>query len=130
MPLDKIALTAETLRAASGFDCGDQHWARDISDWLKDAGSGALADMQAYGTRVWLYKEGDRIVGVGSVGVTWWRWPQPDGPRRRVAIIPNVAVDRDFQRRAMPEGDATYATRILLDLVAEATDLCRDEHLP
>src|SRR5437588_494581 len=68
------------LSRVKDFECGTQPWEVEVSDWIKAprGAGGALDDMANLGTRVWLYEtEADELVGYGSLGETFWRWPDP-----------------------------------------------------
>jgi ribosomal protein S18 acetylase RimI-like enzyme len=83
--------------------------------------------MANYGTRVWLYRD-ESLVGFGSIGTTRWSVPDEAGPKRKVSIIPWVAIAEAFRGR--PAGvprDQRYSSLILDDLISEAASLMNCE---
>jgi hypothetical protein len=82
--------------------------------------------MEDLDTQVWLYEteEGD-LVGFGSLGVTKWRYPDPEkSDKRRLLIIPNYAIALPFQ--GQPPGKENkprrYSRQIFTDLLRKAMD--------
>jgi hypothetical protein len=79
--LVKHPFTPDDWPDVQDFDCGDEPYEREVSDWLKgpaeegvESALNCIADDQRPG-RVWLYKLGDRLVGFGALAKTEWRWP-------------------------------------------------------
>jgi hypothetical protein len=57
--LEKRELTAELLDDVTDFYCGDEPWAREVADWLRDSSrQGALAQVSSGRCKVWLYYAG------------------------------------------------------------------------
>ena len=95
--------SAEKLPDVQGFDCGfaDTHWGPEITQWIKRPASerrSALWSMANRQTRVFLFYVGADLAGYGSVGLTSWSRPSPDGQQERIAVIPCFGVDARFQR--------------------------------
>jgi ribosomal protein S18 acetylase RimI-like enzyme len=112
------------LTDVEGFSCGNEPWQIEVAQWIQDtAGSDcALRSMEERGTEVWLYRtpEGE-LVGYGSLGMTKWKWPAPNGPRETVSIIPYVGVQSKFHGE--PKGaspNERYAYQIMGDLISKA----------
>lgn len=74
--------------------------------------------MHDYQTSVWLYLLHELVVGFASLGPIMWKALPPDGHRRELWYIPQMAVHSDFQGEPQ-EGD-TFASQILNDVLAEA----------
>ena len=86
------------LNLVAGFDCGSQPWEAAMSEWIKQPPT-ALFGNSTYETSIWLYYHQDgRIVGFGSLGLTRWTDPYPDGPWRDLSIIPALAIQTEFQQ--------------------------------
>lgn len=120
MAIEKIAFTANHLELVQGFDCGDEPWQTEVSDWIKGP---VLQDMEGWGTEVWLYLSGDgQIIGFGSLGRTRWQWPTGTDRREFISIIPNVGIRREFWGQPPGNRDERYSSLIIDDLIAEAQD--------
>ncbi len=100
------------------FDYGDEPYQKELADWMNSDVQAALAA----GTKVWLYvNQAGEVVGYGSLGVTRWKYPEPASRRVEVAIIPAVAIRRQFWGK--PDGaekDDRYSTQIMNHLLDEA----------
>lgn len=108
------------------FCSGHEPWQTEVDQWIKD--DPAAADrVSSYFDKdldIWLYRNEDKeVVGFGSLGISEWKWPPPDGPRTEIAIIPYVAVQQRFQGK--PDGIAKeerYAGQIIGHLIDEARE--------
>src|SRR5262245_42150133 len=120
--LTKIPFTEELLPKVQGFDCGDEPWEREVSDWIKTPrGQGGALDELQQGNHVWLYvNEADEVVGFGSLGAAMQRWPRSKDPPLLVSSIPMLGVARQFWGQPPGPSEDRYSTRILADLIAEA----------
>src|SRR5208282_3011519 len=87
----KIPFTADLLGHVQTFDCGNEVYQIEVSDWIKNVGPYAVIGcMKRWGTKVWLYTTGEGdLIGFGSVGSTNWNWetsrsipPQSHATRR------------------------------------------------
>lgn len=121
------------LPEVQAFSCGQERWEREVEEWLRSPSgeNSALADMQKYGTEVWLHwtEEGE-LVGVSSLGESKWSWPPPSGPKRLINIIPCVGLHKNFQgepKSAPPE--ERFAAQIFDHLLFEATTKTHREPL-
>src|SRR5262245_8047965 len=120
--LVKIAFHKDLLPKVQGFDCGDEPWEREVSDWLKapSAEQGAIHDWYR-GTEIWLYATAaGELVGVGTLGKASTRWPTNKDPKIETSIIPMLGVDRRFQGQPPGPREGRYSTQILSDLIVEA----------
>jgi hypothetical protein len=99
-----------------GFSCGDELWSKHVAEWI--LGSDVLDSMKR-GTRVWLFETaaGD-VVGFGSIGMSEWRWPPPNGDKATIVLIPMLGIDARF-RGEPPDPDWRYSRQIMSHLVAE-----------
>jgi ribosomal protein S18 acetylase RimI-like enzyme len=116
-----VAFTEADQARLVGFSCGDEPWARHVTEWI--LGSDVLDSMQKHGTRVWLFETatGD-IVGFGSVGTSVWRWPPPGGARTTLVMIPMLGIDARF--RGQPSDPLwRYSRQIMEHLLAEAQQI-------
>ena len=77
--LVKTRFSRDLLPAVSDFDCGDEPFQREVSDWIRDTIPGGVSDALQRDTDVWLYstEEGD-LVGFGSLCRSLWSWPKPN----------------------------------------------------
>lgn len=105
-----------------GFSCGDDLWARYVSEWI--LGSDVLLSMNK-GTRVWLFETAEgEIVGFGSLGTSKWNWPPPDGSKTTIVLIPMLGLAEKFQGQP-PEKEWRYSYQIMGHLIAEAQNLAQ-----
>ena len=96
--LQAVAFDPSMIEAVAGFNCGDESWQRDLASWIINESHAAMDR----GTKVWLYVESaGEIVGYGSLGTTNWKYPDPDSRRTMVAIIPAVAIQRQFHGQSV-----------------------------
>ena len=100
------------------FRCGENRWEYAIAEWIK--GDRVLKSMIQRGTEVWLYYDGDLLVGYGSLGKTRRKWLPPDGGYQNLSLIPSIAVHSDFQGK--PDTKPRYSDLIIGDLIAKARD--------
>jgi ribosomal protein S18 acetylase RimI-like enzyme len=120
--LTKVPFTEELLPKVQGFDCGEEVWEQEVSDWIKaPLGAGGALDELQQGNQVWLYvDEGGELVGFGSLGITMQRWPRSKDPQLVATSIPMLGVDRRFWGQPPGPAEDRYSTRILADLIEEA----------
>jgi GNAT superfamily N-acetyltransferase len=120
--LTRIPFTEELLPKVQGFNCGDDAWEREVSDWIKAArGGGGGIDALQHGDQVWLYvtAEGD-VFGFGSLGAAEQRWPRAKDPPVPVSVIPLLGLDRRFWGQPPGPPEERYSSRILEDIIAQA----------
>lgn len=122
------------LPLVQDFDCGEDPWERDVSNWLKrtDLDDCAVRRIRDGRCRVWLYAIGrDRIVGFGSLGRARWILSDPGGGARSalVHIIPFIGVHTEFQGRPRRSRSGSYAYRILRHLLLQAANVADVESL-
>ena len=125
--LTKHLFTADDWADVQDFDCGDEPYEKEVSDWLKgpddptvDSALASIKHPEKPG-RVWLYRSAGDIVGFGALAKTDWRWPgKNNDPKLPLSIIIWVAVQKKYW--GQPEGpkEERYSAQILDDLVAEA----------
>lgn len=127
--LVKRSFTEDCLGSVSAFRCGDSAWTSEACAWIKTPPGhdvkpedSALASIEAWNTRVWLYLlPGERLVGFGGVGVSKWRIPRKDSEYVSVSILPWWAIAEEFQGK--PDNvncEDRYSSLILGDLINEA----------
>ena len=115
--LEKYPFSADMLADVADFDCGDEPWSIEVADWIRNAGPGCVLDaMRKFGTEVWIYGEGDDLIGFGSLGASG-RWR---GWERSINIIPMLGVRTEFQGQPRGQGETSFARQIVRDLIAEA----------
>ena len=75
-------------------------------------------------TSIWLYYHPDgRIVGFGSLGLTRWTNPYPNGKWVDLSIIPALAIQTEFQhlpRDQEVEDNPSFSHQIMGDLLGKA----------
>ena len=95
------------------FDCGDCPQDHDVSNFLKSDCFELLGDPKRP-LIVWLYyDEKDNLVGFSSLGISKWQYPDPQGQRLSVQIIPFLGVARAHAGKG-------YAKQIVDHLELEA----------
>jgi hypothetical protein len=111
------------LDLVAGFNCGSQPWEVAMSEWIRKPPT-ALFRNSNHETSVWLYYHPDgRIVGFGSLGLTRWTDPFPDGPWLDLSIIPALAIQTEFQhlpRHRGEEDNPSFSHQIVGDLLGKA----------
>ncbi len=123
--LRKLAFTRELLPVVQDFECGEEEWETEVSDWIKAPQEGAADAVEQGICAVWLYRTPDRIlVGYASLGLSLNPWNIPGYGKARVAIIPFLGVGTQFQGqpRTVRWFDR-YAAQMMRDLLAEALNL-------
>lgn len=118
--LQRIDFGTPELQRVQSFACGSEVWSKFAEDWIKNAPPfpSALTSIQERQTLVWLYLLNDALVGFASLGPTTWNRVPPDGRRRELWYIPQMAVCSDFH--GQPANGDTFASQILNDVLAEA----------
>lgn len=118
--LQKVPFTQELLPLVQDFECGDQVYEVEVSDWIKNKGPGCVIDaMERWGTQVWLYvNEQTELVGFGSLGKTKWYWPAPSDKRVTVNLTPSLGIRSCFKGQPSGPPEGRYSTPIILDLIA------------
>ena len=120
--LKTVPFTAELLPKVQSFDCGDEVWEREVSDWIKHPlGTGGALDELQHGTRVWLYYTAeDGIIGFGSLGEAVQRYPSPKDDKIPAGVITNLAIQTRFRGQPPGPRQERYSARILDHLIHEA----------
>ena len=117
----RISFTEDLLPKVQGFDCGNEPWEVEVSEWIKAArgAGGAVDDLSR--NQVWLYaiEEGD-LVGFGSLGEISQKWPRGKDPPIQASIIPMLGIDKKYWGQPPGPRENRYSTLILDDLIAEA----------
>jgi GNAT superfamily N-acetyltransferase len=126
--VERFDFLEEDLDEVQGFRCENAPWELQISDWIKNARTGALDYVHRGKCRVWLYRtEAGELVGYGSLGSSNWNWPSADDPRVPINIIPYVGVREEFWSQPPGPKGERFSAQILDDLVDEALRQ-RDRH--
>jgi GNAT superfamily N-acetyltransferase len=122
--LRKIPFAEDLLPAVQTFVCGNQPWELPLAVWIKagpDVETGALFEMRKRRGKlqVWLHvNDKNELVAYSSLGESNWRWPTPRDLRIPLSIIPNVAIQKQFQ--GQPADLPRYSSQILEHLIFEA----------
>ena len=97
-----------------GFDCGQEPWESEITDWLKRlSGQDSAVGDAAAGNPVWLYvSDVGELVGVASVGFTEASYPKNSSKKRPAPCITWLGVDRRHRKKG-------YGVAILNHVLAE-----------
>lgn len=125
--LQRIRFTPAELPKVQQFDCGNEIWQLEISNWIKapfggDGAADAVTAADTSATDVWLYADDDgNLVGFGSLAESWQRWPKAKDPEIRVSVIPYMAIDRRFWGQPPGPWQDRYAAQILRNLIDEAS---------
>ena len=111
-------LGRDSVRA---FDCGDEIYEREISDWLKTAvGQLGAADEILAGNRVWLaVTQATEFVGIAAIGPSTASWPKNSSPRQQATCVTWVAVDRRHRGKGY---GGQIMNHVLGECVARAAD--------
>lgn len=121
-PLYAVPFTEADQARLVGFSCGDELWARHVSEWI--LGSDVLASMKR-GTRVWLFETAEKqVIGFGSLGTSRWNWPPPDGSKATIVLIPMLGIARQYHGFP-PDPEWRYSRQIMGHLIAQAQELGR-----
>jgi ribosomal protein S18 acetylase RimI-like enzyme len=119
--LVRIPFTEDLLPKVQAFDCGQEPWELEVSNWIKAprGGGGAVDDLPR--NQVWLYAtdNGD-LVGFGSFGETSQKWPRSKDPPILASIIPMLGIAKEYWGQPPGPRESRYSTRILEDLIVEA----------
>jgi ribosomal protein S18 acetylase RimI-like enzyme len=106
------------------FTCGranqkEERWERDVSEWIKDPGpSGALYADRMGEAEVYLYYEGNHLIGYGSIGVETWKDIENGEVIGRVSVLPYAGIHTNFRGQGGPP-ERRYGRRILGGLIEE-----------
>ncbi|HUY31313.1 MAG TPA: hypothetical protein VMV69_00925 [Pirellulales bacterium] len=76
--LEAEEFSANNQPEVADFFCGNEPWELAIADWIvakENDRHGALWPMKHRQTRIWLFYDGDAVVGYGSIGTANWSWP-------------------------------------------------------
>ena len=133
--LQVVEFSAKYLPRVKDFDCGNEEWAIWAADWIKNAPpfTSALRSIRDYETQVWLYYvfvevlDEEILVGFSSLGITNWRIPGPEDPKRTVGFIPMLAVARSFQGKSASSEGKRYSRLIMDDVISKAREHGRSE---
>ncbi|MFC1759547.1 GNAT family N-acetyltransferase [Planctomycetota bacterium] len=108
------------LEIVQRFECGDDVWASLAAEWIKNAPpfASAAKSITDHGTKVWLHKLDDCLVGFSSLGKNRWNVPPPEGPLQHIGYVPMVAVNAAFQGKS--DGNRKYSHIIIDHIIAEA----------
>ena len=110
-----------------GFSCGSSVSGRLCTEWI--CGSDVLDSMKR-GTKVWLYhNEAGELIGYGSIGLTSWRWPLPDGGYTSLILVPMLGIDQRFQGKP-PDKQWRYSHQIMKHLIYNAHEINRQRKNP
>jgi ribosomal protein S18 acetylase RimI-like enzyme len=121
--LSKVEFAADLLHLVTGFDCGDEEWAREVADWIQKApGQGGaldeLANRQTHPLTVWLhFNDEQELVGFSSL-MRFSGFMMP-----RISLIPNLAVAKTHQGKG-------YIRDIMGHLIATAQAEVASGRLP
>ncbi len=125
--LARYEFTPSEWPNVQGFDCGDEPYEKEVSEWLKgpsgagiDSALNSISD-PARPSRLWLYKLGEEVVRFGALSKTTWRWPgKNNDPTLPLSIIIWFAVQKAYWGQPPGPKDSRYSAVILDDLIAEA----------
>jgi RimJ/RimL family protein N-acetyltransferase len=115
-----IEFRKEHLDLFRDFDCGQESYERELAEWIRKESITAVTQ----GTKVWVYATTDKaIIDYGSLGVTRWNYPSPSDKRIALAIIPNLAIHRQYWGKPERPREEGYSSQILDHLIVEASFL-------
>jgi len=113
--LQKSPFTMSDVSLVQGFDCGDEPWEIEVSNWIQDRGEQPVSYGLHHGCEVWLYWTAENgLIGYGSLVERSWKWPIP------ISTIPFLGIQKQFWGQAGGEGETKYSHQILADLTATA----------
>jgi GNAT superfamily N-acetyltransferase len=123
MPADVLLVvpfTSELLAAVADFEYGDEPYQQELAQWMLQDSVPALLR----GTKVWLYRnQAGEFVGYSSLGVTRWKYPDPDSPKTSLVIVPAVALRKQFWGKPDGPPEDRYSSQIMRHLLTEADAL-------
>lgn len=118
-----VEFTTQHLPLVQEFACGDESHERELAEWIRQEAEAALSR----GTHIWLYVTPEKsIVGYGSLAVTRWNYPNPSSKRTALALIPAVAIQRQFWGKPDGPKEGRYSAQMLDHLIIEAAGLPLD----
>jgi GNAT superfamily N-acetyltransferase len=118
--LSAVPFEAAHAALLGDFSCGEEPYEQELADWIRND---SLATIHR-GGKVWLYATTQReIVGYGSLSVTRWNYPEPSSKRISLALIPAVAIQKQFWGKPDGPREERYSTQILEHLIVEAATL-------
>lgn len=120
--LIRIPFAEALLQKVQGFDCGNEPWEKEVSNWIKaPRGADGAIDAMDYGAEVWLYStQGGELAAFGSLSTTLQHWPRSKDPKVLVSILPVLGLDKKFWNEPKGPREQRYSTQVLDDLIAEA----------
>ena len=127
--LESYVFTEADYDKVQGFDCGEEDYKREVSDWLKgpknlghNSALGTITDPKAP-NRVWLYRnQEERLVGFGAIGRSEWRWTKGKDPWVPVSLIIWCGIHVEFQNDRCEPKEMRYSNQIVEDLIAAAAE--------
>jgi ribosomal protein S18 acetylase RimI-like enzyme len=125
--LVKVVFTEDNWDEVQSFDCGDEPYAREVSDWLKGPAGADSALTSIRNTdrpvRIWLYRlASGSLVGFGALGKSEWRWKSKKDPKLPLTVIIWVGIGKEFRGQPLGPREGRYSAQILDDLIAEALE--------
>jgi ribosomal protein S18 acetylase RimI-like enzyme len=122
--LEAQRFSEDQLPLVRGFRCSTAIWCNLATQFISSdetVRGSALWSINHFGNEVFLYFDETHFVGFGSLGVANWRIPPPNGPRTRLAYIPQIAIATAFQ--GGPQGapkEQRYSHQMMRDLIGRA----------
>lgn len=125
--LEAAHFSEDFLPIVQEFSCTTAIWCRLAAQFIASAEThkgSALWSINHRGNAVVLYFDDGRLIGFGSLGVTNWHIPPPDGPPTRLAYIPQIAIATEFQGQpADVPKDQKYSRQIMRDIIGRALQI-------
>lgn len=118
--LRSVEYAPSMLGLIRNFDFGDEPYQKELGQWIIDDAEQAMAR----GTKVWIYvNQADQIVGYGSLGQTNWKYPEPNSNKVTVAIVPAVAIRKEFWGEPKTgDKEEKYSSQIMRELIRQAIE--------
>jgi ribosomal protein S18 acetylase RimI-like enzyme len=115
-----VEFTEQHLPQVQDFDCGGESYERELADWIRQESVPAIAR----GCKVWLYVTPQKeIIGYGSLALTRWNYPEPSSKRVALAVIPAVAIQKQFWGQPDGPKEGRFSSQILDHLIVKAAYL-------
>jgi hypothetical protein len=109
------------LELVRDFACGEEPWEKELASWIQNE---AALVRRSIPCRIWLYvTEAKDIIGYGSLAMTRWNFPEPKNNRVALALIPAVAIQKQFWGKPAGPRENRYSALILDHLIISAAQM-------
>ncbi len=116
----KELLTRESADLVGLFDCGEEPYAIEVSDWIKGTGGDVWLAIRG-GAEVWLYlSESEELIGFGALYPQRIHLEGSDRPLGELLTIAYFGIAKAFRKKPDGPYQNYYSRQILHDLIQQA----------